>query len=157
MSLGHGGRVWSNPSEGPGEPAKMKCLGLVRAVSGLFAVLVSCIAATTGTCQSTVPDPQSLIAEWQGSWVSPSDLQANGQYYLTITKIEGDTVHALFEIFGRGAFKGERVGTLAGNTLTFETKFNRAVFTIDGDRMRGAVRSLTTGQAVQDISLWKKK
>lgn len=135
----------------------MKRIGLVRAVSGLFAVLVSCVATTSGLCQSTVPDPQSLIAEWQGSLVSPRDLNTNGQYYLTITKIEGDRVYARFEIFGRTAFKGDRVGTLAGNTLTFATAFNRAVFTIDGDRMRGLVRSVSTGDAIQDISLSRKK
>ena len=135
----------------------MKRLGSVKAVCGLFAVLASCFAATTGMCQTAAPDPQSLVGLWQGTWEQPNDRQVNGQYYLTITKIEASSVYTLFEILGRTPFKGERVGVLAGDTITFQTQFNRAVFTINGDSMRGSVRSLTTGFPVQEISLLRRK
>ena len=135
----------------------MRRLGSVRAVCGLFAVFLSCFAATAGMCQTAAQDPQSLVGLWQGTWEQPNDRQVTGQYYLTITKIEGSSVYTLFEILGRTPFRGERVGVLAGDTITFQTQFNRAVFTIDGDRMRGSVRSLTTGFPTQEISLLRKK
>jgi hypothetical protein len=139
------------------ESSMRKRPGSVRTACGLVAVFVSSIAATTGMCQTAGPDPQSLVGLWQGTWEQPNDRQVGGQYYLTITKIEGSSVYTLFEILGRTPFKGERVGVLAGDTITFQTQYNRAVFTVDGDGMRGSVRSMTTGFPVQEISLMRKK
>jgi len=134
----------------------MKRISRVRLVAGIWVVALSCLAVTPVTPQTL--DPQSIIGEWGGRWVDPREMSNTGSYFMTIKKIEGSKVFTRLYIVTRGsAFEGDREATLSGNTLTIETKFNKAEFTIEGDQMRGATRSLSTGFVVQEISLVKKK
>ena len=81
----------------------------------------------------------------------------SGSYFLTVTKIDGNKVFVHLVIIGRGSFEGDREGTLNGNALTIETKFNKLVLTIDGDKMQGSTVNLSSGVVTQDILLVRKK
>src|SRR5437667_8127745 len=64
-------------------------------------------------------DPQSLVGEWNGSWVDKHQGKANGQYSLTIEKVEGNQVHGRVEVRAGRTREFKFVGTLEGNRLTF--------------------------------------
>jgi hypothetical protein len=132
----------------------MKRIRTARLVAVWVAAL-SCLAVTPVAPQTL--DPQSIIGEWGGRWVDPRDPGNTGSYFMTIKKIEGNKIFTRLHLVGRGSFEGDREATLSGNTLTIETRFNKAEFTIEGDQMRGTTRNLSTGFVSQEISLVKKK
>lgn len=110
------------------------------AVTALSVVLMIA-AIMPGQIGAQALDPQSLIGEWTGKWVTQvaglsqtRRIATSGAYRLVIKKVEGRTVSA--DIYAEGAQgtleRGVR-GTLEGNTLTF----GPVKFTVTGKDMRG--------------------
>jgi hypothetical protein len=79
-------------------------------------------------------DPQHLVGHWSGSWVGGQHDRLSGHYYLTIQRVEGNTVT------GKGQFVEKQTtnfvvhGVLDGNRLSY----GDTVLTVDGDHMTGA-------------------
>jgi hypothetical protein len=101
---------------------------------GLVGALLALGVVSSAWAQTTEIDPSTLIGRWTGSWVGAHQARRNGQYYLTIERVEGGKVYGRREIVGRHDTDGQITGRLSGNRLTF----SKIELTIDGDAMRGA-------------------
>jgi hypothetical protein len=110
-------------------------------------------AASAAVWAQAAVDPQSLVGEWTGSWVDKREGKNNGQYSLTIEKVEGNQVHGRGELSVRRTSEFKFVGTLEGNRLTFG-RDTKVVLTIEGTQMRGTSESPT---AARNITLNKTK
>ena len=117
-----------------------------------FAFLFLAAVSTAGFAQATL-DPQAIVGEWNGSWIDKRETLQNGQYSLTIERVEGNKVYGHGTLMIRRSFDFKFIGTLDGNRLTFgtETKVN---LTIDGTNMRGTSEGPT---AARNITLSKHK
>ena len=121
-------------------------------LAGLAVIVAAALALVPVVVAQTAPDPKSLLGEWIGSWSDRATAKANGRYYLTIEKVEGN------KVFGRGEVHAQRTtefkfqGALEGNRLRYG-RDTVADLTIDGDRMEGT----TTGRANWSIKLNKQK
>ena len=109
-------------------------------------------AAPAAVWAQAAVDPQSLVGEWNGSWVEKHRAIAKGQYSLTIEKVEGNKVHGRGEIRAGRTSEFKFVGTLEGNRLTFG-RDTKTEFTIEGTQMRGS----SEGRASRSISINKTK
>jgi hypothetical protein len=123
----------------------------------LIAIIVAG-SASTGRAQPGL-DPQSLIGEWRGKWTSgavtggPGPRSGReGPFALTITRVQGNIVHATIEVAG---VTTEIRATLQGNQLKFGNEQIQTELTIDGDHMRGTRQRAGTPQALLDLE--KKK
>ena len=105
--------------------------------------------ATPARSQSGALDPQSLVGQWSGEWVGGANQKANGRYYLTIEKVEGNKVSGKGQVLGRRTTEFTIGGTLDGNRLSY----GKTVLTVDGDRMNGQ----DGGNLSAHISLTKGK
>ena len=101
---------------------------------GLASALIVLAVVSTAWSQTAEIDPSTLIGRWSGSWVGAHQARRNGQYYLTIERIENGKVYGHREIVGRNDTEGKITGRLSGNRLTF----SKIELTIDGNAMRGA-------------------
>lgn len=121
------------------------------------------VAAIVGSSVSTVRaqakiDPQSLIGEWTGKWVTshgPGPRRAggpNGPYALTIKQVTGDQVRATLDVVGQAR---EIRAKLVENRLTFGNDQFQTELTVDGDQMRGTRQGSASIPWV--IELTKKK
>ena len=122
----------------------------------VFATIILAIATGPAAAQDSTFDAQSIIGEWQGSWVDPRDPSNTGSYFMTIKKVDSGRVFTRLYIVGRGAFEGDREATLTGNTMVMQTQYNRAEFVFQGRQMRGTTRNLSSGIVIQEITLLKK-
>ena len=109
----------------------MRKLGL-----SLLVALVVAISPSVAVTQ-IVLDPQSLVGAWSGRWAvhTYQGPRGGGQCYLTISKVEANTVHAVIEILGTGATKSEFTGRLEGDRILREG--GRMEFTVTGNLMKG--------------------
>ena len=117
-----------------------------------FSFLFLATVSTAGFAQATL-DPQAIVGEWNGSWVDRREAQQNGQYSLTIDRVEGNTVYGHGTLMIRRSFDFKFIGTLDGNRLTFGTE-TKVTLTIDGSHMRGTSEGPT---AARNITLSKHK
>ena len=109
----------------------MRTLGL-----SLLVALVVAISPPPAVTQ-TILDPESLVGVWSGRWAVHTwhGPRGGGQCYLTINKVEANTVHAVIEILGTGATKSEFTGRLEGDRILREG--GRMEFTVTGNLMKG--------------------
>ena len=118
------------------------------------ALFIGCVLLLTLQLVSaqTPVDPQSLVGEWRGSWVDKRQGKVNGQYSLTIDKVDGDKVSGTGVLSGRRTTEFKFNGTLAGDRLTFgrETVTD---LVIQGTQMRGTSEG---PNAARSISLTKQ-
>jgi hypothetical protein len=101
-------------------------------------------------------DPQALLGEWQGTWASATSRGITGNYYITINKVEGDTVRGRSERPASGKTAESNwnfVGTLAGNVMTVKTPDLVMELTVHGKNMTGW--SIVRGNRF-DLNLAKK-
>ena len=64
-------------------------------------------------------DPASLIGEWGGRAIDATEQKLSAQYYLTITRVQCNTVWGTWEFSGRQSSKGPLKGRVEGNQLTY--------------------------------------
>ena len=108
-----------------------------------------------------------LIGEWVGTWTStlyqdtglppgatPRGIKNNGEYHLTITKVEGGRVYARVQQPGMPLPEFNVVATLNQNVIYYANERIKTELTVDGNRMKG---TRLGGQAPWQISLQKKK
>jgi hypothetical protein len=123
---------------------------LASVVTFFLTVVVSAEAQTSGT----VVDPQSLLGEWVGTIKGPANLD----YYLTLTRAEGN------QIFGKARNVGQRTneypiaGTVEGNVFKYKSTVHplSVELVIEGDTMKGVGERPDVG-AVGQFSVKKKK
>ena len=102
----------------------------------IISIVLSLVS--TGYSQTAIVDPQSLIGQWTGDVTESVD----AQYFLTITKVEGNNVVGKARAIGA---RGGRTdwydifGTLQGNVLKYHTADNdlSVELVVDGDTMKG--------------------
>jgi len=112
---------------------------------------------STGYAQTANVEPQSLIGEWTGNVTESID----AQYFLTITKVEGNNVVGKARAIGA---RGGRTdwydifGSLQGNVLKYHTADNdlSVELVVDGDTMKGFGRRKRIG-AYGKFTLTKTK
>ena len=82
-------------------------------------------------------DPQSLLGEWKGSWISRNG-SVSGGYHLTVEKVVGAAVSGRWEVTTprQGDRRATFVGALDGDRLSWGD-YNR--FTVEPSRMRGVI------------------
>jgi hypothetical protein len=68
----------------------------------------------------------------------------NGQYHLTIERVEGSKVYGQVEISGPQNAQFKLLGTLEGNRLTFSGP-NPTEFLIEGNQMKGSSQGAPRG------------
>jgi len=120
----------------------------------LFITSVVALAVLAGAAWSQTPlDPQSLIGVWSGARINKHGGGAEGQYELTVERVNGDKVYMQVVIAGRETFK--TVGTLNGNRLTF-SKQNPTEFLIEGNQMKGTTQGSNRANP-REITLTKTK
>ena len=120
-----------------------------------FACVVALVGLAVSAWSQEVLDPQSLVGEWGGSWINKSNRRVNGQYYLTVEKVEGNKVYGQVTISGSDTTQFKIVGTLAGNRLTFGTQSPTELL-IEGKQMKGTNQGAVRA-APLDITLTKTK
>jgi hypothetical protein len=102
-------------------------------LSSIVAVCVIAALAPAAWSQTPDVDPQTLIGQWSGSWISTHVASENGRYYLTIRRVEGQKAFGKVELIGKRTIEFMFNGTLSGNRLTFL----RTELTISGNQMTG--------------------
>ena len=114
--------------------------------------------ASMGWAQSEL-DPQALIGEWIGKWISGATsggpgprIGKEGPFALTITQVDGKVVHGVVQVAGTTT---KIRATLEANQLRFGNEQINTELTIDGNRMRGTRQRAGTPQAL--VELEKKK
>lgn len=113
-----------------------------------------------------VSDAQ-LIGEWVGTWTSslyqgtgaptgptPRGIRNNGDYLLTISRVEGKTVYGRVQQPGLPLPEFNFVGTLDRDVLSYGNERVQTQLKIAGDRMEG---TRLGGQMPWQISLRRKK
>ena len=87
-------------------------------------------------------DPPSLRGEWNGSWTDKRIPQNNGQYSLTIERVEANKVYGQGQLTGWGRsarlVEFKFIGTLEGNVLKFGRETVTELTIDGGTRMRGS-------------------
>ena len=126
-----------------------------------FTCLVLLLGLVPFSVQAQTVDPQSLIGEWRGAWAWTNNPSVNGQYYMTITKVEGDKVYGRVERGGlpaayRAVANFNFAGTLSGYVLTFVVcaPAGKTELTISDGGKEMLVQGYGTNRV--DISLSKK-
>lgn len=126
---------------------------MFRMVAALLFVLGAGLAASNAGAQT---DPQYLVGEWWGSWENVRvPAQFNGQYHLTIEKVEGQKVFGKYRTSGRQISEGSFVGTFDGSRLTFG-RDPKVELSVVRDAMAGE-RTGTGAHATSKITLSKQK
>ena len=77
------------------------------------------------------------MGEWSGSWRNKNLGDINGQYHLTIERVEGNKVYGQIEISGPQNAQFKLLDRLEGNRLTFSGP-NPTEFLIEGNQMKGS-------------------
>jgi hypothetical protein len=125
-------------------------------IAGIVAVLVAVIVAlAVGPALAQAPESQALIGEWSGTWASqgPDQGSANGQYTLTIKKIDGAKAFChLYSTSARTSNSADIVAKLEGNTLIWGGQFPTQL-TVHGNEMKGVRQG---GKYPATIALKKK-
>jgi hypothetical protein len=124
--------------------------------AGIVAVLVASIVMSAASpVIAQAPDSPSLLGEWSGTWVSqgPDKGIANGQYTLTIKKIDGAKAFCrLDSSSSKSSNSVDLVAKLEGNTLSWGGQFP-TVLTVNGNEMKGVRQG---ARYPADIALKKK-
>jgi hypothetical protein len=108
-----------------------------------------------------------LVGEWIGTWTStlfqgtgppagptPRGIRNNGDYLLTISRVEGKTVYGRVQQPGLPVPEFNFVGKLDNDMLSYSSERIQTELKITGDRMAG---TRLGGQMPWQISLQKKK
>jgi hypothetical protein len=116
-----------------------------------FVALVAPAYAQTST---SAVDPQSLLGEWVGTIKGP----ANFDYYLTLTKAEGNQISGKARNVGQRTSEYPIVGTVEGNVFKYKSTVHplSVELVIEGDTMKGVGERPDVG-AVGQFSVTKKK
>ena len=126
----------------------------IRHSALLFITTVAALAAVALAAWAQAPlDPQSLVGEWSGTWTAKHH-GGNGQYHVTIERVEGNKVFGQVVKSGRDRFN--IVGTLAGNRLKFGGSGNPTELLIEGNQMKGSTQGAIRANPT-DITLTKTK
>lgn len=128
----------------------------VRTATFLLAAAVFSLARPA-LSQSPALDPQALVGEWWGDW---NITYSSGNYFLTITRVEGPQVYGRVEVTGGrvgGAAPYDIEGTFDGKTLRYSSTDKQVTveLQVEGDRMSG--RGERAGRYAGAISVTKKK
>ena len=120
-------------------------------IGSVLAILVVFVASTGA--QTTV-DPQSLLGEWVGTIKGP----ANFDYYLTLTKAEGNRITGKARNVGPRTSEYPISGTVEGNVFKYKSTTHPLTveMVIDGDTMKGVGERADVG-AAGVFSVKKKK
>jgi hypothetical protein len=109
------------------------------------------------TCVVAQPkiDPQSLIGESQGGY---SQSGYRGSIYLTLKKVDGNTVYGVAEITAPTSaatryLSGDNEGTLDGNVIKWHKLASWGEFTVNGKEMVGTIMAPSRA----DVTLRKTK
>jgi len=129
-------------------------MNLARSLTIIFIALS---LVSTGYALTGIVDSQSLIGEWTGDVTESVD----AQYFLTITKVDGNNVVGKARAIGsKGGKTGwyDIFGTLQGNVLKYHTADNdlSVELVVDGDTMKGFGRRKRIG-AYGKFTLTKTK
>jgi transcriptional antiterminator Rof (Rho-off) len=117
-------------------------------------VLGLCLVASAATGQTPAIDPLSLLGEWVGTIKGP----ANFDYYLTLTKADGNKISGKARNVGQRTSEYPITGTVEGNVFKYKSTVHplSVELVIDGDTMKGFGERPDVG-AVGQFSLKKKK
>jgi hypothetical protein len=127
----------------------------IRHSTLLFITTVAALAAVALAAWAQAPlDPQSLVGEWSGTWQNKHYSGGNGQYHLTIERVEGNKVYG--QVVKSGQDRFNIVGTLAGNRLKFGGSVNPTEVLIEGNQMKGSTQGAIRANPT-DITLTKTK
>ena len=145
----------------------LKLWAIPRSLGGMCCGRLLCLIVLAGLAVVTgfpppeglaqTVDPQSLVGEWVGTWFLTQRPQVEGQYNMTVTKVEGNQVHGrverTFAVGQAGTANFAFVGTLEGDKLVFTGSATQTELTINGTQMRGV------GLAINrfNISMTKRK
>jgi hypothetical protein len=117
-----------------------------------MSVLSIAISAPKVSAQASL-DPQSLIGEWNRSWVDKRQGKNTGPYSITIERIDGTEVYGSGELWTPRSFPFKFKGTLEGDRLTFG-RDTKTELTINGKQMTG---SSAGPNAARNITINKQK
>ena len=112
---------------------------VVRAALLSVAALGFVIGLATAVHAQAAIDPKALVGEWNGSWVDRRDARTNGQYSLTIERVDGNKVYGFGTLYIRRSFDFKFAGTFDGSRLTFGTE-TKVDLLVEGTNMRGDLR-----------------
>jgi len=121
----------------------------------LGAIVFAAMIAMLSPANAQSVDPQSLLGEWWGEVKGTANLQ----YFLTITKVDGNNVEGKAHAIGARAFPEYPIwGTINGNVLKYQdaNKDLTVELVIDGARMNGTGKRASSG-ARGEFSLLKKQ
>jgi hypothetical protein len=123
-----------------------------------LAAIIVVILGSSGRAQPNL-DPQSLIGQWTGKWISGAVTGGpgprggrEGPFALTITRVDGNAAYGAFEMVG---VTTKIRATLQGNQLRFSNEQFQTELTIDGDRMRGTRQRAGTPAVVLELKKTK--
>jgi hypothetical protein len=124
--------------------------GLPRARLIVLSVWLAAIAWGCAVAPAVqAPYPESLVGEWWGTWQSVNVPGYSGQYYLTISYIDGNTVWGGFRVHPaagiRTIIEGPFQGTLKDGRLLSGGVDSRMELTITGNEMAGHAQSTLYG------------
>jgi hypothetical protein len=121
--------------------------------SSVIILLVALVGSAYGQSAPAV-DPQSLLGEWVGTIKGP----ASFDYYLTLTKAEGNKISGKARNVGQRTNEYPIVGTVEGNVFKYKSTVHplSVELVIDGDTMKGVGERPDVG-AVGQFSVKKKK
>jgi hypothetical protein len=116
-------------------------------------VMVLLVNAAYGQTLTNAVDPQSLLGEWVGTIKGP----ATFDYYLTLTKADGNKISGRAKTVGPRGGEYPIAGVVEGNVFKYKSTVHplSVELIIEGDTMKGSGERADAG-AVGQFSLKKK-
>jgi len=123
-------------------------------LGSVFAFFVALVASAYAQTSTSTVDPQSLLGEWVGTIKGP----ANFEYYLTLTKAEGNQISGKARNVGQRTNEYPIAGTVEGNVFKYKSTVHplSVELVIEGDTMNGVGVRSDVG-AVGQFPLKRKK
>jgi hypothetical protein len=117
-----------------------------------FVVTVALVAPSYA--QTPTVDPKSLLGEWEGTIRGP----ANIDYFLFLTKAQGNQITGKARNVGQRTTEYDIVGTVQGNVFKYRSTSHplSVELVIDGDTMKGTGERSDVG-AVGQFVVRKRK
>ena len=99
-------------------------------------------------------DPQSLVGEWAGDWVTRAERQFTGQISMSITRVAGGKVYLESSWSGaRTVPPTKLVGNVTDQGFTIPGPQFLTTYTLTGDRLTG----VTGPGGTTSVSMTRKK